>query len=76
MTDRKPDGGCAFPITESMDDNSARVSSYGMSMRDYFAAAALNAGLIHYGLSAGNEGAEARNAYAMADAMLAERSKS
>ncbi len=41
MTDKKPDGGCAFPIAEEMESGRSVASSYGMSLRDYFAAAAL-----------------------------------
>lgn len=65
MNHKKPKNPPAFPR-----DNSYQK---GMTLRDYFAAAAMNAGLNHYGLSNGNEGAEARNAYRMADAMLKER---
>lgn len=69
------DGGAAFPF--EYDDNSApsgisyRLSHSGMTLRDYFAAAALT------GFTAGTFWAEVDNdeaakaAYAVADAMIA-----
>ena len=64
------DGGAAFPIVS--DD----LCATGMSLRDYFAAAALQ-GLLASS-SVGDALAEpdyAKAAYIQADAMLAEREK-
>lgn len=68
----KNDGGSAFP-NERKEGNYVQHDC-GMSLRDYFAAKTMQAMLV--------EGAEnytfdscAKASYAMADAMLAERSK-
>lgn len=66
----KDEGGPAFPVPET-DQN---YYQSGMTLRDYFAAAALT------GLHAGCEGAfsaahMAEMAYAQADAMITERYK-
>lgn len=72
----KNDGGCAFPVTtgiESLAD--------GMTLRDYFAAKALQGWLASYAndtrhpVDADKGAAVAQQSYAMADAMLAERAK-
>lgn len=82
MTDQKDDGGPAFPRTANEQDQRADLySEIGMSLRDYFAAAALT-GLITMvarqrvkDLADGVQGGriEADAAYAVADAMLAAR---
>jgi hypothetical protein len=77
-TEPKPDGGPAFPVSLENPD----VNASGMTLRDYFAAKAMQ------GMAAGNEWsgnldtssaeylpAVARVAYAMADAMTSERGK-
>lgn len=73
----KYDGGKAFPRTSVLDENS------GMTLRDYFAAKAMQATITNPDsvrslneLSA-EDGARvvANVAYMMADAMLAERAK-
>jgi hypothetical protein len=61
-------GGPAFPVSPGNSD-------HGMSLRDYFAAAAL-AGLLHDGLEAYKPPAAAllaEEAYEIADALLAAR---
>lgn len=69
----KEDGGPAFPVTN--EDHHA----WGISMRDYFAAKAMQAmistadGPCFFGLD-GVEAHTAGAAYAVADAMLAARS--
>lgn len=77
----KPDGGPAFPVTDKRQvPGSKYAQEYvyhpGMSKRDYFAGQALT------GMYAGNTcttdgdlGGYAEAAYAIADAMLAERDK-
>lgn len=71
----KPDGGSAFPI------NNSYMSREGMSLRDYFAAAALPAVLAAPTPPAWERGSVewreqcAAEAYAIADAMLAQRDK-
>ena len=77
----KDDGGAAFP--KWVDGNrpiSAKTQDAGMSLRDYFAAAALQGSLAcqssEMGYYArGEEWQAAQSAYAFADAMLRERSK-
>jgi hypothetical protein len=66
------DGGPAFPHTTQWDGITPAINYHGISMRDYFAAAALQ------GLLADNGGGEswdsdAKNAYNAADAMLKAR---
>jgi len=72
-------GGSAFPWTELRTDGSIHAQYFGMSLRDYFAAKALQGLLV-----APKEGwpkelqaisSVSQAAYRMADAMLAERSK-
>lgn len=63
----KQEGGPAFPSQSSMRDD-----WFGMSLRDYFAAAALK-GLMNSGWAIGEQTAHV--AYEQADAMLAERDK-
>lgn len=84
MTDKIDDGGPAFPRTASEQDRTADLySEIGMSLRDYFAAAALTglATMIDrqrvIDLANGVQGGriEAAAAYTLADAMLAARPK-
>lgn len=77
MTDTLNDGGPAFPCEEekitSFSGCPVTIQHSGMSLRDYFAAAALQ-GLI---VSTSYETAAlcAEDAYMLADTMLAERAK-
>lgn len=73
MTQR--DGGSAFPNTEAYFEPPATIHS-GMSLRDWFAGQAL-AGMVndHGDDCDGYRAAVTRRAYAVADAMLAEREK-
>jgi len=64
-------GGTAFPITYKYDNYSISVTSHGMTLRDYFAAKAMQ------GLLANSEtnrtwgvNENAKYAYQQADAML------
>lgn len=71
--DERDDGGSAFPgITAAP---AGGVS--GMSLRDYFAAAALETALRSYEDTINQDVAEriARKSYILADAMLKERAK-
>lgn len=80
----KPDGGPAFPFDIQLDQQGGRKSTEGMTVRDYFAAAALH-GLLTWDAVinqkhsplVGEEGIEktAQCVYMIADAMLAERDK-
>lgn len=81
----KDTGGPAFPAgewQETRNGNSVYVGNEGMSLRDYFAAAALQGWLASFGpqhdhptsVSLGAK-RQAQMAYEIADAMLAERSK-
>lgn len=76
----KNNGGPAFPLADPNMINPMSVAEYeqaahGMSMRDYFAAKAMQSLLARYGHQAGELDELARNAYDCADAMLAERAK-
>lgn len=76
------DGGPAFPIDtiESTDEGRIIVAKGGMSLRDYFAAAALS-GILAKGTNEGRQwdnsyySQVAAMSYQVADSMLAERSK-
>ena len=73
----KPDGGPAFPSRSANIVPINEIVHSGMSLRDYFAAAALQGICAHRAVT--DEWAEenlARAAYHWADAMLAEREKS
>ena len=73
------DGGPAFPRVEPGTGGEGAVIYFGMSLRDYFAAAAMQGMLAHGARS--NEkkisdfDAVANDAFGYADAMLAERRK-
>ena len=75
----KPDGGPAFPMADQYTQNGDPVyqGSCGMTLRDYFAAAALKAMLsLHPTYQTGpDRNSAARRSYEIADAMLAERAK-
>lgn len=69
----KTDGGPAFPVWELNGSGKAEMTDFGMSLRDYFAAKALQ------GICASNPSEEwtderiADDAYRLADAMLKAR---
>lgn len=71
------DGGAAFPRVEyecfQGEVKSRTNREKGMSLRDYFAAKAMQGIIV--GVENPNEEYIAKIAYAMADAMLAERDK-
>jgi hypothetical protein len=67
-------GGPAFPTTTANCDN-MDPHGEGMTLRDYFAAKAMQAHITHDGSDDIRETGVARWAYEMADAMLAERNK-
>lgn len=78
MTDLPNDGGPAFPIPEIRDGDGFCVAQAetGMTLRDYFAAATLPAVIRRFGIMDEPANAvAAEQAYAVADAMLAERNK-
>lgn len=78
------DGGPVFPVGRRETENGALISDWsnGMSLRDYFAAAALQgllASMAHpesHGSNLDCYPQSATQAYAIAGAMLAEREKS
>ncbi|MNQ14489.1 hypothetical protein D3C85_274410 [compost metagenome] len=67
---QKDNGGPAFPL---MYEGSTRSDNYGMTMRDYFAAKAMQA--IRSKSTRFDDAGIAQLAYAQADAMLKERAK-
>ena len=69
MTNVKYNGGAAFPVP----DSPAHFPTTGMTLRDYFAAKAMQGMLTRPGSV--NPKEDAAFAYTLADAMLAERSK-
>ena len=74
------DGGPAFPVNSNDVWNGVSPSP-GMTLRDYFAAAAMQgwlstfAGSRHPVVIEGGKESCAKLSYAMADAMLSERAK-
>jgi hypothetical protein len=66
------DGGPAFPHTTQWDGITPAINYHGISMRDYFAAAALQGSLACLG-SGGDWDDFAKDAYKYADAMLKAR---
>lgn len=77
MTPPKDDGGCAFPLAEEMESGRMVASSYELSIRDYFAAAALT-GLVSSNVRDCQNGTQhpdryADDAYAIADSMIERR---
>ena len=70
----KPDGGPAFPSTEVAVGPNGLSRQDGMSLRDYFAAAALQGIISQYTSDQPpNVNAMAKEAYLCADAMLKAR---
>ena len=65
-------GGCAFPFSIEIDDNKSMAYSHGMTLRDYFAAKAMQAILSdpNYG---NPDHILAESSYWIADAMLKAR---
>jgi hypothetical protein len=76
---KKDDGGSAFPLVHEQDPgpgfDQAFYVEYGMTLRDYFAAKALQGWLAAPRRSRRAKKNLAKDLYAYADAMLAERSK-
>ncbi len=76
MSEKKSDGGPAFPSAFTYSDRDGDITTKitdGMTLRDYFAAQALS-GLIQY---VGYESIAnvVEHSYKIADAMIAEREK-
>jgi hypothetical protein len=75
----KDNGGAAFPVTAS--EYGGNGTEYGMTLRDYFAAKAMQALIpacqgMSFGQAPKNDNARlAITSYSIADAMLAERAK-
>ena len=69
MAEKMDDGGPAFPLVETSSSGSTSV---GMSLRDYFAAAAMQ-GLLANASEVNDE--LAAEAFTAADAMLAARER-
>lgn len=77
MADKKNDGGPAFPCINANRGRSDGANIEGMSLRDYFAGQVVNGichGLVH-GIRPADIVNLTRDAYGIADAMLAERGK-
>jgi len=70
------DGGAAFPFVEwkSPDGVAFSTGHFGLSIRDYFAAAAMT-GLAANPTNSGTPDQVATISYAIADAMLAARTQ-
>jgi hypothetical protein len=69
----KPDGGPAYPIPKHSDTCTCPCGNEGMSIRDYFAAAAAQGYYAVPGQIKPEE--DARLIYQIADAMVKERDK-
>jgi hypothetical protein len=70
----KDTGGSAFPVNESPDGST--FPECGMTLRDYFAAKAMQGLLTKETWEQSGSDMFARDAYTLADAMIAERNKS
>ena len=70
MSNKINDGGPAFPHTTQWDGITPAINHNGMTLRDYFAASALQGNLIEP--TASNDDV-AKWAYSLADAMLKAR---
>ena len=68
------DGGPAFPTIRDVTHEQNWETEYGMSLRDYFAAAALQGALANPAYAGMPDDRIARGSWDMADAMLAARS--
>jgi hypothetical protein len=66
------DGGSAFPSPPSQHSNGFYSTGEGMTLRDYFAAAALQ-GMLTDSCIQGSDSQFAESAYSYADAMLKAR---
>ena len=73
------DGGPAFPVSNEQSDDGLSASK-GMSLRDFFAAGAMQGWLASWPRSSPHPGGclknardVARHSYVIADAMIAER---
>lgn len=71
----KDDGGPAFPAWELNGAGNPKMTCFGMTLRDYFAAKAMQAEIVNQGLEGRDAEHIAGMAYEMADAMLKVRSK-
>lgn len=68
------DGGPAFPVVVQLSDNHLVRREEGMTLRDYFAAKALQGMLANqHPYQASDEHMFARDAYTLADAMIRAR---
>lgn len=65
-------GGCAFPFVPN-DGTEWNQVEFGMTLRDYFAAKAMQASLPDPAYSTWDAARHARRAYSVADAMIAAR---
>jgi hypothetical protein len=72
MSGKIDDGGPAFPTAA---DNGHSTNQDGMSLRDYFAAAALQGFLSNQALATIHQSELAKGAYEYADAMIEARKK-
>lgn len=73
MTDKINDGGLAFPF-QCQGPNTGPEFYYGMTLRDYFAAKAMQGYLTHeQAANCCSVGLVAQWSYEMADAMLCAR---
>lgn len=76
MTDKKETGGPAFPYEERNMDGQPVRDYFGMTLRDYFAAKAMQGMLAACsGWSEGQQERLAKCSYAMADEMLKEKAR-
>jgi hypothetical protein len=72
------DGGMAFPSPEMEVDGRTYEACFGMTLRDYFAAKAMQSLVIHYSVTldvavSAKHDEIAGNSYMLADAMLKAR---
>lgn len=75
MSINRETGGQAFPFEEREVDGTPYCDHLGMTLRDYFAAKYLSGYMSNPSIGFPSREHAAREAYLMADAMLAERTK-
>lgn len=73
MSEEFDDGGPAFPLEDHFNDGSPRGVYLGMTMRDYFAAKAMQGICAHHDTWGLQVEEIVDQAYAIADAMLKAR---
>lgn len=70
------DGGPAFPVWELNGNGQPEMTGFGMTLRDYFAAKAMQSLISKHGFISDEINFAAEHSYEIADAMLKAREAS